>query len=501
MRQQAEQQQLMAQRKQQMQYQAWQQEQARADAATRLRAQGSVGTTLSGMFPPAMQGGGQANGAAPAPAPSTNFAPSPPSQAPTASAGSPPPPGNPVPPYRTVANTQPAPQGQPQGQAGGQMQVPPVAPSEPAKQPGILERFVASMRARNIPETEWGANLEAAAPGLKMAMSDEMQQVKEQGMVQSLGLKTMHAELEAWKAQVLAGHYGTQEKQADRRLDIAEGGLEVRERKAGMGGKGAGAASGGGSIGGSANPGAAAGKSDADQKMIDFYAMQTLLGDNAWKTGLSRGKEGAKMIRDIEHYVPQLAEKLGVSPADVIANRGGIQSYIKALMDVTKREAGIELSMNALDGHITNLDKLLDSASAKGGAKIINQPINVLRRAWSDPTIGPLDLAAQQVAKEYQRSIEGGSLSIAQLHQGASEDAKQLLNGDKTPAEIRSLIPIMKQEMVATKKGAQKTRQDLLDRIRQPVGSGGAAPAGAGPYSDADKEARYQKWKAEHAGQ
>ena len=490
MRQQAEQQQLMAQRKQQMQYQAWQEEQARQQAATQLRAQQGVGTTMSGMFPPPVQGG-QPNGAAPAPAPSTNFAPSPPSQAPTASPGSPPPPGNPVPPYRTVANTQPAPQGQLRGQGGGQMQVPSVAPSEPAKQPGILERFVASMRAQGKPDSEWGASLDAAAPGLKMAMSDEMQQAKEQGIKFNEGLKTVYAELEAWKAQVLAGHYNTQEKQADRRLEISQGGLDVRERKAGMGGSsggGMGAGGGGGSIGGSANPGAAAGKSDAEQKQIDYYSMMELMGDHSWKTGLSRGKDGAKMILAIEKYVPKLAETLEVTPGDVLANRGGLLANFKALTDATKREAGIELATNALDGHIANLNKLLDATAAKGGATIVNKPINAIRRAMSSPEIAQLDLAAKQVANEYERAMVGGSLSVAQLHQGAAEDANKLLNGDMTPEQIRAIIPIMRQEMAASKAGAQKTRKELQDRIRQPVGSGGAAPAGAQP-SGQDAEA------------
>ena len=460
MRQQAEQAQLMAQRKQQAQYQAWQEEQARTQAAAQLQARQGMGQALSGMYPPP-----PVQQAAPQPGQNSAQPPSPPSQAPTASPGGPTPGMGGVPPYRTVANTQAPPQGQPQGQSpqGGP---PPVQPQQP--QGGLLERFIGAMRKAGVPPEQWADQLDAVAPAIKMQLNDEIAQVKTQNSQFSQDIKRLQEDLKERQLTALTDYRATTTKQADTRL---EQGQERIDKKGGAGG----GAGGGGGMGGPMGDG----KSDADKKLMEFYALSQLSGDSSWKTGMSRGKEGARIIAMVERYVPQLAEKLGVSPTDVIANKGGIQSNIKALMDATKREAGIELGMNALDGHIKNLDKLLDKTAAKGGAIIINKPINAIRRASSDPDIAQLDLAAQQVATEYERVLQGGSLSIAQLHQGAADDAKKLLNGDMTPEQIRAIIPVMRQEMEMSKAGAKKTAEDLRNRIRQPLaGQGGASSAG-----------------------
>lgn len=467
MRQQAEQAQLMAKRKQDMQYQAWQEEQGRAQAAQQLRQYqveqgGNRGAAGYLSAPPPVMS--QPNGPAPAPAPGFNSA----QQAPTASPGGPPPQpsagsqpqGNPVPAYRTVANTN-APTGQPQGQGAGPMTVPPVQPQQPTARQYTIDEAMQSFRKQGLNEDEQMMALKQVMPVLQ-------EQDKQKAAAMVAARESARDAAYGRRTDLMEKNYASEDER--RKAITAKGGAElaIKERKAGMGGAG------GGGSGGMGGP-TGEGKSDADKKLMEFYALSQLSGDSSWKTGMSRGKEGARIIAMVERYVPQLAEKLGVSPTDVIANKGGIQANVKALMDATKREAGIELGMNALDGHIKNLDKLLDKTSAKGGAIIINKPINAIRRASSDPDIAQLDLAAQQVATEYERVLQGGSLSIAQLHQGAAEDAKKLLNGDMTPEQIRAIIPVMRQEMEMSKAGAKKTTKDLQDRIRQPLAGQGAS--------------------------
>lgn len=198
---------------------------------------------------------------------------------------------------------------------------------------------------------------------------------------------------------------------------------------------------------------------------VKFWAKAVIAGDRDWQVGLSRGKDGAKLISDVKAYVPKLAAEMGLDPQDMGTTRAQSAALSSTLKDLTKRAEAVELFSNKVSKDMATFDSLLDNAST-GSPLLISKPINTLRRQFSDPDLAQLDLAAKQVGAEYERLITGGTLSVAQLHAGASEDAKALINGDMPPAEARAKMQIMRQEMANAKAAAHESQARVTDQMR-----------------------------------
>lgn len=202
-----------------------------------------------------------------------------------------------------------------------------------------------------------------------------------------------------------------------------------------------------------------------DPKTVDFYATQSIAGDNSWQVGLARGKVGQQLISAVKDRIPKMAEELGLSPQDVGTNKATSVALGATLRDLTKRSEAVELFANKVEKDMKTFDSLLDGA-AKDSPLLINKPLNALRRQFSDPKLAQLDLAAKQVAMEYERLITGGTLSVAQLHVGAAEDAKKLINGDMPPKQARAIMEIMHAEMKNAKESAHESRSRVQDQLR-----------------------------------
>lgn len=203
----------------------------------------------------------------------------------------------------------------------------------------------------------------------------------------------------------------------------------------------------------------------AHQQAVRFWAMAVLAGDKDWQVGLARGKEGTQLITDVKTYVPQLAAELGIQPSDIGTARAQAAAYGATLKDLQKRASAVDLFSTKVEKDMGTLDSLLDSASP-GSVLLINKPINALRRQFSDPSLSQLDLAAQQVGTEYERLITGGSLSVAQLHAGAQDDAKKLINGDMSPTQARAVMKIMRTEIGNARSSADESVANIQNKMR-----------------------------------
>lgn len=267
-------------------------------------------------------------------------------------------------------------------------------------------------------------------------------------------------------------------------------------KKPGAGG-GGGTGLGGGAAGSTALAGAPAPdpKSDA---AVDFWARAVIAGDKDWQVGLGRSKTGSELIEKVKRRVPQLAADMGLGPSDIGTSRAQGAALDATLKDLTKRSAAIDLFSSKVDADMKTFDTLLDKAGSDSPL-LINKPINALRRQFSDSDLAQLDLASKQVAAEYERLIQGGTLSVAQLHAGASEDAKKMLNGDMPPQQARAIMATMRQEMANAKATSHAALANISDQRRNIAGGiglgtgkpatpatgtglgGGAAPAAVAP--------------------
>lgn len=288
--------------------------------------------------------------------------------------------------------------------------------------------------------------------------------------------------------------------------------IKVNEARAGkLGGGGKGGGSGKAAAPGAGVKSAALGgvEAPADKdEAIDFWARAVIAGDRDWQVGIGRSKTGAQLIEAVKRRVPQLAKQMGLEPQDIGTTRAESAAFAATMKELTKRSEAVELFASKVDKDMKTFDDLLDKA-ALSSPLLINKPINALRRQFSDPELAQLDLAAKQVGAEYERLITGGTLSVAQLHVGAAEDAKKLINGDMPPKQARAVMQTMRQEMANAKAAAHESEQRIKGRM-QGLGrgrdAGAAAPAkpaasgGGSPPVSALKEgqvttfANGQKW-------
>jgi hypothetical protein len=245
-------------------------------------------------------------------------------------------------------------------------------------------------------------------------------------------------------------------------------------------GGGGGSGSGGGT-GAGGKPSAALGGAVAPDGVgadaVDFWAKAVIAGDRDWQVGLGRSKSGASLIEAVKRRVPELAKELGLEPQDIGTTRAQSAALGATMKELTKRAEAVELFASKVEKDMRTLDAELDKA-ALSSPLLINRPINFLRREFSDPALARLDLAAKQVGAEYERLITGGTLSVAQLHVGAQEDAKKLINGDMTPKQARAVMDIMRTEMQNARDAAHESEIRIRERM-QALGRGrDAAPGG-----------------------
>lgn len=239
----------------------------------------------------------------------------------------------------------------------------------------------------------------------------------------------------------------------------------------GSGGKGSSAA-----LGGAEAPG-------VGPEAIDFWARAVIAGDRDWQVGLARSKSGSQLIEAVKRRVPELAKEMGLQPQDIGTVRAQKAALDKTLKELTVRSEAVELFASKVEKDMKTFDALLDKAST-GAPTILSRPINVLRREFSSPELAQLDLAAKQVATEYERLITGGALSIAQLHVGAQEDARKLINGDMTPKQARAVMETMHAEMKNAREAAHESRKRVSDQMRN-LGTGVPDTGGAAPTAAA----------------
>lgn len=214
--------------------------------------------------------------------------------------------------------------------------------------------------------------------------------------------------------------------------------------------------------------------SDIDPKVVDYYAEQSLSGDHQWQIGLARGKNGQALIQAVKDRIPEMAAERGESPQEPAANKAERASIAKAMAQVQSRVAGIELGSNKIEKDI----KVMENAAKSGNLdlpQIASKPLNWARTQTGSPALKAYALAVKQVATEYERLMTGGMLSVAQLHVGAQEDAKKILNEDMTIAEVQAIIPIMLAEIDNGKTAGIEEIGKLRGQIAN-VGKKKAAP-------------------------
>lgn len=157
-------------------------------------------------------------------------------------------------------------------------------------------------------------------------------------------------------------------------------------------------------------------------------------------------------------------QKGGAGSGSLVGDMADYKTAASTYSAIQKRSAGIELGVKKLEKDIDLLKSTMDKGNA-GFVTVLNQPINYLRTKASDPKLAAYALAAQNVAVEFERLRSGGMLSVAQLHAGAQEDAKKIINGDMSVQETLEKIPVMLQEIENGRQAAKEVEGYYKDQL------------------------------------
>jgi hypothetical protein len=224
---------------------------------------------------------------------------------------------------------------------------------------------------------------------------------------------------------------------------------------------------------------------------IDMAA-DRFLTDGTLPTGISKPNRDAIMNR-----AAAMAKEKGINPdrvaqLEVTANK-------QALGQLSKTETMVG-SFERLFVKNADLALALGKKVDNTGVPLLQQYINAgYRASGSSPDLKALDTAIEAVASEYAK-IVSGSMGNTAVAQGEKKRIRELINSQLTPQDLIAVINTMKIETKNRMEGFKEQRAELVGSMRSSTAAPAAKPNAPTPYTDAEKERRYQEWKAKQGG-
>ena len=213
------------------------------------------------------------------------------------------------------------------------------------------------------------------------------------------------------------------------------------------------------------NTGVAGGESPTKEE-VDFYAEMAMSGDQSWRVGLGRSKDGVALIRAVDRRMPELAKEVGMNPGDVVANKQEVATRVKALRDFSTGTQGqLVTSFNTAIDHLDTL-KDLGIALNNGNLQLANKIKNTAAAWTGDADITNLDTAKQIVGAEVIKSIvsRGGG-------QAEREEAANQISRISSPKQLAGYIETTQKLMAGQLKSLEQQyssntkRKDFRDKL------------------------------------
>ena len=165
-------------------------------------------------------------------------------------------------------------------------------------------------------------------------------------------------------------------------------------------------------------------------------------GEDLKYSGAANNINRAETAKGVE----KLRTALGLTQAEAAALPYDNKTKLKAMGTLQVKATGLEASSMKIEKDIQVMENQLKIAG-NNSPQILNQPLNYIKTKFSDPAQGALYQSIYTVAMEYAKSVNGGAMSISQLHSGAAKDAEHMLNGTMSINEILEKLPVMRADM------------------------------------------------------
>lgn len=232
------------------------------------------------------------------------------------------------------------------------------------------------------------------------------------------------------------------------------------------------------------------------QEDIQAMAEQYLAGDKSVFNGLGRGAQGAETILALRTEIGRQLRDKGRNGADVaakLAEYGGLVTGLRATGNISARvenaaEEAAQLAPLALEA---------SNAVVRSGFLPFGKAQIMFDTQSNDTALAKFATANMGLATAYASAMaRGNKPTVSDM-----EHARELLSTAKDQAAYNAVVAQMMKEIDAAKRAPKNVRDSLTGEISGRGGHGAPkAPAvQAGPYSDAEKEARYQAFKRSQA--
>ena len=186
-----------------------------------------------------------------------------------------------------------------------------------------------------------------------------------------------------------------------------------------------------------------------------------------------------------------LAKEKGINPdrVDQLANKANTS----ALTQLTKQETMVGAFEKNFIKNVDIVDRL-SKKTDNTGVPLLQKWINEGKRATSgDPNLAGLAVAIKAVQNEYGK-IVSGSMGNTAVAVSEIKRMEKLLNDAQTPQDVQAVLNVMREETQNRMAGFKEQKAELTSSMR----SATKAPnVSAAPYTDKEKERRYQEWKAQ----
>ena len=191
-----------------------------------------------------------------------------------------------------------------------------------------------------------------------------------------------------------------------------------------------------------------------------------------------RQKVRAEAIRQIQEETGMTPAQAGEELALRAVNYGGAKRSVGQLDTML---GGTRQAVDQLDYNVKMVKEDLKQLPSTDLSPILNAIIRGEERWTGDPKYSSLFYHMYATATESARILAGGQASIAQLHQGAADEAKQWASVNMTPASFDDVAKSMMEEgqnRIQTYADAIRAQQPrgTTDLTKQPQPKGAATP-------------------------
>jgi hypothetical protein len=143
------------------------------------------------------------------------------------------------------------------------------------------------------------------------------------------------------------------------------------------------------------------------------------------------------------------------------------------------------------------LMKLADKVDVSG-MPVLEKWIRAGKKATGDPDVAAFNAQINVYRTEAARIITQANLT-GQLTDSARKEIEKGLSDNASAEQIRNVVGTFKNDFDNRKHTLETQMDAIRDRMTKGYGAGtkpGTSNSPAAPYSDAEKERRYQEWKA-----